>query len=353
MLRILVTRPVMVLVLAGACMVSTASESYAVGLLRTLIGRVTGRGAGCIDGTPFAGCGGCEFGGCVLSCDSYCGYGAVTFPEYGIGGGFAGYCDTGCYEGSIVYGGDTVVGEVVGETVGGLEGGAVIEGTPIESAPLEPTPATTPPHTDDRSDDTSNGDPVDRQPADTTAPRDSELEDMNGTEDTTRPADDDTSDTLDNGGLNDETDTMPPPADNTADPLNSSPADNGVDSLDDAADADAADDDGAGDAGDALDGAGADIPESDTGPDALEGAHTDHSASRLSPASVVQSISELPLRHWTDASGQFSTEGRLVETTTSYVRLLKTNGRYARVPLDRLSKADRAYVDSMTTQSAM
>ena len=50
------------------------------------------------------------------------------------------------------------------------------------------------------------------------------------------------------------------------------------------------------------------------------------------------------MRAWTDNTGRFRTEGRLVGVTNGYVRLLKANQRYSTVPVQRLSSSDLDYV---------
>jgi hypothetical protein len=52
----------------------------------------------------------------------------------------------------------------------------------------------------------------------------------------------------------------------------------------------------------------------------------------------------LPLREWTDNSGQFKVKAKLVLVLDGKVRLLKETGRTTTVALERLSKDDRAYV---------
>jgi hypothetical protein len=52
----------------------------------------------------------------------------------------------------------------------------------------------------------------------------------------------------------------------------------------------------------------------------------------------------LPLRQWTDDSGKFNVEAKLVLILDGKVRLLKETGRTTTVAIERLSKADRAYV---------
>ena len=59
---------------------------------------------------------------------------------------------------------------------------------------------------------------------------------------------------------------------------------------------------------------------------------------------------EAPVRLWTDDSGSFRVDAQLIEVLDGKVRLLKTNGRQSTVPLDRLSQADRDYVDQFLAQ---
>ncbi|MCH7727444.1 MAG: hypothetical protein IH991_13320 [Planctomycetes bacterium] len=58
--------------------------------------------------------------------------------------------------------------------------------------------------------------------------------------------------------------------------------------------------------------------------------------------------SVLPMRRWTDDTGQFSAQGRLIVILDGAVRLVKENGRFCTVPLHRLSGDDRLYVEQMT-----
>jgi hypothetical protein len=60
--------------------------------------------------------------------------------------------------------------------------------------------------------------------------------------------------------------------------------------------------------------------------------------------------SDLGMRDWTDDSGQYRIQARLVLIVEGKVRLLKQTGRTTTVPLDRLSTADRAYVAQMIAQ---
>lgn len=58
----------------------------------------------------------------------------------------------------------------------------------------------------------------------------------------------------------------------------------------------------------------------------------------------------LPLRPWTDNSGQYRVQGRLVLILDGKVRLLKETGRTTTVPLDRLSASDLDYVRRVVAQ---
>ena len=57
-----------------------------------------------------------------------------------------------------------------------------------------------------------------------------------------------------------------------------------------------------------------------------------------------------PVRRWIDNTGRHETIGRLVEVHGSSVRLLKSNGRYTTVPVERLSPHDQRYVEAIDTQ---
>jgi hypothetical protein len=64
----------------------------------------------------------------------------------------------------------------------------------------------------------------------------------------------------------------------------------------------------------------------------------------------ISAESKLPLRLWTDDSGLFQVQGRLIAILDGKVRILKTTGRTTTVPLARLSRADRAYVEQVSAQ---
>jgi hypothetical protein len=55
----------------------------------------------------------------------------------------------------------------------------------------------------------------------------------------------------------------------------------------------------------------------------------------------------LPMREWTDNSGQFRVNARLIVILDGKVRLLKDTGKTTTVPLERLSATDRTYVEQI------
>ena len=61
-------------------------------------------------------------------------------------------------------------------------------------------------------------------------------------------------------------------------------------------------------------------------------------------ATSAASRDALPVRHWIDNTGLYSTVGRLIEVRPESVRLLKDNGRNTTVAWYRLSDADQEYV---------
>jgi hypothetical protein len=56
---------------------------------------------------------------------------------------------------------------------------------------------------------------------------------------------------------------------------------------------------------------------------------------------------KLPMRKWVDDSGTFQVNGRLILILDGKVRLLKETGRTTTVPMERLSEADRQYVEEV------
>jgi len=65
---------------------------------------------------------------------------------------------------------------------------------------------------------------------------------------------------------------------------------------------------------------------------------------KLADAPPLGSDGRLLVREWTDNSGLFRVQGRLVLILEGKVRLLKETGRTTTVPVERLSEADRSYV---------
>jgi hypothetical protein len=59
---------------------------------------------------------------------------------------------------------------------------------------------------------------------------------------------------------------------------------------------------------------------------------------------------QLPMRQWVDDSGTFQVKGRLILILDGKVRLLKETGRTTTVPIQRLSDADRQYVEEVISR---
>lgn len=58
----------------------------------------------------------------------------------------------------------------------------------------------------------------------------------------------------------------------------------------------------------------------------------------------------LAIREWIDNSGSFRIRGRLIAVLDGKVRILKESGRTTTVPMERLSPADREYVNELVTR---
>lgn len=67
----------------------------------------------------------------------------------------------------------------------------------------------------------------------------------------------------------------------------------------------------------------------------------------VTAAKIVPTIDQTEMRTWQDDTSTFSTEGRLILITETFVRLLKPNGRTCTVPVDRLSPVDATYVSQV------
>jgi hypothetical protein len=63
---------------------------------------------------------------------------------------------------------------------------------------------------------------------------------------------------------------------------------------------------------------------------------------------AVPAIGAGESRKWTDAGGTYSVVAEFVELKDGVVRLRRDDGRIARIPLDRLSEADKRYVRQVT-----
>jgi hypothetical protein len=67
-----------------------------------------------------------------------------------------------------------------------------------------------------------------------------------------------------------------------------------------------------------------------------------HEDSRLPDSSK----SHFPARFWTDVTGKYQVEAKMIEVRDGVARLLKANGEEALVPLEKLSESDRRYIRS-------
>lgn len=56
------------------------------------------------------------------------------------------------------------------------------------------------------------------------------------------------------------------------------------------------------------------------------------------------------MRNWSDNTGTFEVEGRLIAILDGHVRLLKDTGKTTTVPMRRLSDADKKYVEEVITR---
>jgi len=64
----------------------------------------------------------------------------------------------------------------------------------------------------------------------------------------------------------------------------------------------------------------------------------------------VSAEGQLPSRLWSDNTGTFEVEGRLIAIMPDHIRLLKSNGRTTTVPMRRLSEADAKYVEEAASR---
>lgn len=72
----------------------------------------------------------------------------------------------------------------------------------------------------------------------------------------------------------------------------------------------------------------------------------------LDPPTPTARRPEPPLRRWVDVTGAHATVGRFRRFDDDSVEILKSDGRVIRVPLDRLSESDRAYVGTVANSAA-
>ena len=67
--------------------------------------------------------------------------------------------------------------------------------------------------------------------------------------------------------------------------------------------------------------------------------------------SLLLAVAPAWARTWTDTTGRFSIEAELVEVKDGRVWLKKADGKVVAVPLERLSKADRGYLESLAKEA--
>jgi hypothetical protein len=93
-------------------------------------------------------------------------------------------------------------------------------------------------------------------------------------------------------------------------------------------------------------------------PSSIRDQHGADAVNRQSPMSPSQSAMPAPgtvpdeevktdARTWTSADGQFHTEAQFINLTAGVVTLRKADGSTVKVPLDRLSDEDRAWIEAM------
>jgi hypothetical protein len=61
----------------------------------------------------------------------------------------------------------------------------------------------------------------------------------------------------------------------------------------------------------------------------------------------ISAEGQLPVRAWSDNTGTYHIEGRLIAIFEDKVRVLKSTGKTTTVPMRRLSDADKKYVDEV------
>jgi hypothetical protein len=61
----------------------------------------------------------------------------------------------------------------------------------------------------------------------------------------------------------------------------------------------------------------------------------------------ISAEGQLPVRKWSDNTGTYEVEGRLIAILDGQVRVLKSTGKTTTVPMRRLSDADQKYVEEI------
>ena len=61
---------------------------------------------------------------------------------------------------------------------------------------------------------------------------------------------------------------------------------------------------------------------------------------------VAQGYDQEKVRNWSNSTGKFSVEAKLIEVTDEFVRLKKETGKEIKVPLNKLDDAAKSYLDS-------
>ena len=85
-------------------------------------------------------------------------------------------------------------------------------------------------------------------------------------------------------------------------------------------------------------------PEPAKAEEAAPAAAADDLFGQAAPAAEPQ---QLGMRHWSDNTGLYSVDGRLIEILAGKIRLEKENGRTCTVEMRRLSEIDASYVQQI------
>lgn len=70
----------------------------------------------------------------------------------------------------------------------------------------------------------------------------------------------------------------------------------------------------------------------------------EHPATKRAALNLEMFLLVRGLRKWTDATGRFSREARLVEVSEGVVTLILANGKKSRIAMEKLSNEDQAYI---------